>query len=267
MASVGWFILIALLALLGFVAGRWAGRGTGHVWRSVAWVSVALVLLGAWTWLRHRPDVAVQVFPANILSYLEGVGGTPVFMFILGIAWARSAIPRQRRVVALGVAMGVFYFINGGFWMLQVTPQKGFAQTLRGNVVMQSQDFSCVPAACATALNVLGIPTTESEMAELTRTRPGTGATLIRAVDGLERRLDGTGWNVELITAEYKQFRTLPLPALTPLQFESSRRHMVTVLKVGRHGVLVADPTEGTVWMPSEDFERVFTGELILFRK
>ena len=83
--------------------------------------------------------------------------------------------------------------------MIQSTPRNAFGRQTSSGPVMQSQDYSCVPAACATALNQLGLPTTEAEMAELTQTRPGTGATLIRALAGLRERLAGTSFSVELV--------------------------------------------------------------------
>ena len=162
MASVDWFIVIAVLSVLAFLLGRWIGMSTRL--RAGVWVALGLGVLATWTWLSSRPDVAIQAIPVGVLCYLEGTGGTPVFMLILGIAWSRCRIPRQKRVTVLAVVLGVFYFMTGGMWMLQTTPQSGFAQTIPGSAVMQSQDFSCVPASCATALNRLKIPTTESEM-------------------------------------------------------------------------------------------------------
>lgn len=266
MAPVGLFMLMAALAGLGFAVGRWLGRNAGL--RAGVWVALAVLLLGVWSWLSYRPDVAVKAIPASILIYIEGTASTPIFMLILGIAWARSRLARQRRVTMLAMALGVLYFINGGFWMLQTTPERGFAETLRnGRLVLQSQDFSCVPAACASALNVLGVPTTESQMADLTQTRPGTGATILRAVDGLEQRLAGTPWRVELVEADPTQLQTLPMPAVTALQAEHARRHMVAVLAVTPKGALVADPMDGVVWMPREEFEAVYTWQVIVFRR
>ena len=264
MASVDWFIIIAVLSALAFFLGRRIGMSTGL--RAGVWVMLAMAILATWTWLSSRPDVAIQAIPVNVLCYLEGTAGTPIFMLILGIAWARSRIARQKRVTGLAMALGVFYFLTGGMWMLQTTPQSGFAQTIPSSTVMQSQDFSCVPASCATALNRIKIPTTESQMAELTQTRPGTGATLLRAADGLRRKLDGTPWHIELIDADMDQLETLPCPILTPLQFESSRRHMVVVIGRARRGLLVADPVDGVVWTTRHDFAAVYIGQVIVFR-
>jgi ABC-type bacteriocin/lantibiotic exporter with double-glycine peptidase domain len=140
-------------------------------------------------------------------------------------------------------------------------------QTVEPYDIRQSQDYSCVPAACATALNLLGLPSTEMQMAELTQTRPGTGATLIRALDGLDRRLMGTGWRAVLLEPSVGELERLPLPALTPLQFEASRQHMVVVSRFAYDGVWVMDPMDGYTYFSREEFEAAYRRRVIVFER
>lgn len=266
MVSVGWFIFLALLSIAAFAGGRRvAGLPT---WKGRAILAGAMIFLAAWAWLYHRPDVAVRVIPVSLLSYLEGTAAAPIFMLILGVAWERSARPRQKAVTAGAILVGVFYFVHGGLWMLQSTPVQGFApRSADAAVVMQSSDFSCVPAACATALNLIDQPSTEAQMAELTQTRVNSGATVIRAVDGLRRRLDGSGIRPELVQAAYDDLLRLPKPALTALSFERTQRHMVVITRATPAGCIVEDPMQGTLWMPRAEFEAVFNQEVIVFRR
>jgi predicted double-glycine peptidase len=199
-----------------------------------------------------------------VLSRLEGTAAIPIFMMIVGVAWSRSEVLRQRRMALIAAGLGCFYFVQGGMWMLQSTPSVGFAQTVNGQPVQQSQDYSCVPAASATALNLLSIYTTEAEMAKLTETRPGNGATTIRALNGVRRRLASTPYRAELVELKYEGLVGAPMPALSALQFEPGRRHMVTLLNVSSQHIAIHDPVQGTVNLPRDIFEQFYRGEVIL---
>lgn len=261
-----WFIVMAVLAAAAFAVGLWAGRG--GVWRARLWLAGSLVLLLACSWLNRRPDVALQIIRPGMLSYLEGIYATPVFMLILGIAWMRGTRLRQRGLTILAVCIGIFFFLHGGLWMLQSTPLSALANDTSNGMILQTQDFSCVPASCATALNAIGIPSTEAQMAELTQTRSGSGATLVRAVDGLSQRLADTPWKVELIETTLDSFDELPLPALTVVPGRNATiRHMVVILK-SRYGMLlVADPADGPKWVDRREFAQGYNGYVIVFHR
>ena len=268
MNALGWFIALAALAALGFCAGHRLGRGPAYrAWTSLG---ISLALLGVWAWLERHPAVAVNAIPPRLLSYLEGAGGVPLFMLVVGVAWSRSRLPRQRRVTALAAVMGMIYFLQGNLWMIQTTPSSALGQAPgrdRQSVVMQSTDFTCVPAACATALNRLGLPTTEADMAELTQARPGTGATIVRAMDGLEQRLAGHRVRVELVEPDFMQLTALTMPALTTLRVGPTQRHMVVLTHVDNFRVSLIDPQDGRVALTRREFEEVYEGQVLVFRR
>lgn len=261
--SVYWFVGIALVTVLSWLIGVRLGRGP--TWLGRWGLLLAGAMMIGWGWLVHHPSIAVSLIPLSLLSRIEGVGGVPVFMFILGIAWARSCIRRQRLVISWAMLIGTIYFVNGGMWLLQQTPSSVMGQSQSGDAVLQSQDYSCVPAACATALNLLNMPSTEAQMAEYTQTRPGTGATMIRALHGLRMRLIDTTTVPVLLEPEWDTLSRLPMPALTPLQFEATRRHMVTLTDVGEHGVWMMDPMDGSTFLDKEEFLTYFRGQVIVF--
>jgi len=186
-------------------------------------------------------------------------------MLLLGLAWSRAKIPRQKRVIAWAAMFGAVFFVNGGMWMLQSTPEQGFAGTVDGQPVMQSQDYSCVAAACAQALDLLDVPTSEQQMARLTQTRPGTGSTTLRAMQGLKQRLEPSPFDVELLQIQPGDLRHLPLPVVTPLRYEKTRRHMVTITDVSDEVIQVMDPVDGAVLISWDTLDRVFTGEVLVF--
>ncbi len=260
--SVRWFLFLAIASLLGMWLGAQIARRTRHHGR--VGIIVALILLGFWAWMLRHPAVAVRVIPVSILSRIEGAASVPVFMFIIGIAWVRACGASQKRLVAWGMVLGVVYFLQGSLWMLESTPQVGFADTYDQTYVRQSQEYSCVPAACATALHMLDIPATELEMAQLTETRPGTGSTLLRAMDGLNAKLSGSRYQVTLLELPLDQLRTMPTPALTALQFETTRCHMVAITRITPFGAWVADPVDGMVFYGWQDLEPLYRGQVLV---
>ncbi len=221
--------------------------------------------MGTWAWLTYHPAVAVKLIPLSVLAQIEGVGNVPFFMLLLGVAWSRARLPRQKRVITWAVMFGAVFFINGGLWMLQSTPERGFAATVSNEPVIQSQEYSCVPAACAQALDLLGYPTSEQQMAELTQTRPGTGSTTLRAMHGLAQRLKHRPHEVELLQVDLQELRRLPLPIVTPLQYEPTRRHMVTITGFTHEKIHIQDPIDGKVSISWDSLETVFTGEVLVF--
>lgn len=263
--SSGWFIFMAALSAACWFLGWRFAQGPRATW--ISGLALTLSLLGIWAWLQHNPAFAVQVIPIAILSQVEGIAAVPPFMFVVGLAWRRSEVPRQRRVVLLATIMGSVYFLQGGLWMVQTTPAVGFATTIPTQKSRQSQEYSCVPAACAAALTRIGIPTSEAEMAILTATRPGTGSTLIRGLHGLRQRIGRLPVTAELLEPTYDELPGLPMPLVAPLRFESTRQHMVLLTGRDPYGIMVLDPQVGPTYFLREDFEKVFTGKVIVLRR
>ncbi len=189
----------------------------------------------------------VRLLPTDTLSYLEGTAGAPLFMLILGIAWSWSRLARERKFVLMGLGIGAIYFLRGGIWMVETTPENSFAaNSPTSKLVLQSQDFSCGPAACATVFHYLGINTSEAEMAQVTQTRAGSGTTMIRTFDGLNRRLASSPWRVDLIEPAWDEIQRLPTPALALMRFQLSEDHMVAVLRITKPRPISTLPTRLT---------------------
>lgn len=258
-----YFLLMALISVAAFILGKRAARlGVGAT-RGVSIAGIAMLL--AWAWLRHNLGVAVRLFPEELLLCVEGTLAVPLFMLVIGVAWANSRRLRQRVAVGLAVMIGVAHFLHGGIWMLQSTPVSAFGAATQAGMFRQTQDYSCVPAACATALMKLGVETTEARMAELTHTRPGTGATVLRAVHGLNRELADTPYETRVAELSWDELRRGTMPALAVASFETGRRHMIVVLEMKPQVTLIADPAEGKMWLSRSQFEEIYTGQAIVF--
>jgi len=262
-STIYWFVCIASLSSLAWAGGYYLGKQSAALARTTLYIGLSLML--AWCWLHYHPAVAVKLIPLPVLTRLEGVGGVPIFMLLLGLAWSRAKLPRQKRAIRWAIVLGWLFFLNGGLWMLQSTPHQSFAGTVAGETVLQSQEYSCVPAACTQALNILGVLSTEQQMAELTQTRPGTGSTMLRAMQGLQERLSNSDYTVELVETDVEGLRDMPFPVLTPVRYEPAQLHMVTLTRANDHTVHYIDPVDGSMSMSYSTFETVYGGRVLVF--
>ena len=224
------------------------------------------MLQGAWIWLQRNPVVAVNAIPLGILSYIEGTGAVPFFMLIMGVLWQRSVILHQRRVASLAIILGVVVLSPG-----RPLDAPEYAAQFAGRHIPWAADLSERGLIGAfrrrvPALNRLGVSASEAEMAELTGTRPGFGAILIRAMDGLNQKLVATDLHVVLVQPTYEELLSHSMPALTPLYLEPSRRHMIMLQKVTPVGVWMADPIQGGVYMSRMKFEDAYTQQVLVFK-
>lgn len=261
-----WFLALLVMVAAALAMGWLLGRGSNQR----AWLTMFIALGGLclWSWLQRRPAFSSTFIPAQTLQYLEGTLAVPFFMVIVGVAWARSAVLRQRLIVGAGALAGIVLFLQGGMWMLLPTPVNALATSVPpAHVVMQSQEYSCVPAASATALNLMGHQSSEAQMAILTNTRPGTGATAVRAAHGLQSRLSGSGVRVRLVEAGVNQLALLPTPMLLTVNFDRNQgyNHMIVLMHVNAQGAQVADPQDGLFFVPWSAFRDVIAGPAIVF--
>ncbi|MEM6333147.1 MAG: cysteine peptidase family C39 domain-containing protein [Planctomycetota bacterium] len=257
-----WFVLLAAVTAGAWAAGWWSARHSAVGARLA--VMVGLIWLGFWVALHYRPDVAVMTMPSWLLSRLEGTASVPAFMLIVGVAMSAAALPRQRAMARCSAVVGAAVFVYGGVWMIQPAPTLGGSSNVPGRA-MQSTEYTCVAAASATALDLIGVPASELEMVELTGTRRGQGATFIRAYDGLRRKLEGTTFQPRIVRADLDDLGQLPMPALTALTTRPTSRHMVVITRVTDQFVWVFDPATGDRQMLHDEFDREYARDVILF--
>jgi len=257
-------MLILLAMAAAWMTGRWASR-IRDPWRRGSIIGVAVLLLMGWSLLIRHPAVAVEVIPLSALSRLEGVGAAPLFIFVMGVGWGLSTFRRQRAVLIIGTGVGIGYFLQGGLWMMQPTPTHAFSNNNLDYCVYQTQDYSCVPAASATAVRLLGIVANEEEMAQLTETRAGTGATLLRALNGLDHKLKRSDIKPRLLEVDFNKLQNIEPPMLTPLRYDAGALHMVCIVEARPHLVVIVDPQVGLEFLSRYEFESRFRGHVIAF--
>ncbi len=264
--SVVWFAVLVSLSILGWVLGWQAGKLRSPIRVLIAFTAVGLIVFCGY--MTREPYVPLSFLPTTVVSAMEGVSAVPFFMLLMGLGYARSNLPRHKRLTLAAMAFGAVYFFTGGFWMIQTSPAPSLAHTVGERNVLQTENYTCVPAACATALNRIGIKTSEAEMADLTFTRPGTGSTLVRALGGIQRKLElvGSARQAKLIRVEESELNHLPMPILTALAYEPTKHHMVVILKHQNGFYRMVDPQVGEITIHREELVKIFTGNVIIIR-
>ncbi|MDI6701764.1 C39 family peptidase [Methanothermobacter wolfeii] len=125
-------------------------------------------------------------------------------------------------------------------------------------IVMQSRDYTCGPAALATVLKSLGIPCSESELAELAGTdESGTtmyGLIVAAITKGLKAR--GLKMDVSQLRKNHIVF----------VRFGESCHYSV-IRSVNGRTVTLADPSLGEIKMKREIFSRIFTGNVLVVER
>lgn len=245
------FIALALLALAWLWFGRRAAGRSASAQRSIAAVSILLVMLAVIP--RFYPPLLHTHLPLSITIWLEGVLPTFPWMMLAGAFLARpaaSAFARFRRVGGWMTVLGWVYYLYSAVWM--VLPNVDVPYELGRNaygVWAQSHIDTCVPAACATALSLMDIPTSENAMADVVLAKPSRGSTLARAAYGLQRHLAPHDISVEyqdLNVAEVVSRASATQPVLITIKSNWAADHMVVVLGATGQAVLVANSSPGS---------------------
>lgn len=263
LGSIGWFLALAAVVTLLALLGQRLGRGSKLAFGLGAAAGVACMVSLAC--VSRRMELLLGYVPESVVEHLEGTAVVLPLALVLGLAWTRATIRRQRISIGVAAMAGVLFFLQGSLWMVLPAPVADFCQQPGSLTTRQSTYYSCVAAACATALGQLGVPASEAEMVVLTRTSPLTGATVLRAASGLRQRLRDTAIEPRIVRGGWEELSSLPMPALCTMQFSRGRVHMITVLEVRPTHALIVDPTDGQMWFPREAFERHSSGAMIAF--
>ncbi len=241
-------IVAVLLAayVLGIVLGR----------RKVAPLSAAVCLLFLLVRIifRYRPDIEYGLFsfPAYVHVRTWWPFWFGIVIFGVGASRASTQVRRMISATVAGIVLafpfhGLFAGVTRDAWDLTGRPDYG-------GLCMQTQSWTCGPAAAATILAELGIESDEREMAMLCDALPLTGTDAVSMCFGLRRKLEGTGYRVQLRHSNWDDLLSEPLPALAQMNVDFLLDHWVVLLEIRGNGVLAGDPTRGRIVLSKDDF-------------
>lgn len=296
--SVIWFWILLFISLLILMGGRELGRQLKRCSKKTArWVMVLIVFLIAVAALpRFFPTLLHAILPLSACVWLEGIPACFPWMLMTGTLWTGPYTERLRRPARWMVVLGIVYFLFGSVWMILPNVQIPVRENRTGHgLTLQARPDTCVAAASATALRMLGIESTENEMCYVTMVKPSRGSTLTRAAYGLRDYLKRRNINVVIrnISAEkLSQIATPKRPCLVIIRSGLFADHMVVVM--GRvvilgqdDGIVIANPSIeetsrvrrtrmdsmfghgyfGYEIYPIDEFEKLYRGSAIVFEE
>jgi ATP-binding cassette subfamily B protein len=126
-------------------------------------------------------------------------------------------------------------------------------------LVRQNDQSDCGAAALATIALHHRRPIGLQQMRELAGT-DRIGTNLLGLVQAAER----LGFSAKAVKGPYEGLCTVPLPAIAHVRTEEGFGHFVVLHRVGKDGVIVADPGRGIRRLSRDEFSQCWTGYLLL---
>lgn len=169
-------------------------------------------------------------------------------------------------LLSLGTAMVHAGPVNiaGSFGRFQVQA-KSLQELGWDRVVRQQYDFSCGSAAVATLLTYhYDRDTSEAEVFEW-MIRAGDAEQIQRhgfSMLDMKLYLDRQGLNADGFRISLDDFVRIGVPAITMVN-TAGYKHFVVVKGIDEHHMLVGDPAAGTLVVPKEHFERLWSGTVL----
>ena len=142
-------------------------------------------------------------------------------------------------------------------------PALGVTNIDRNGLCRQTTGYTCVAASMVTMLRAKGITADETEMARLSYTQVGGGATDSRALWALQRKLEGTGWAPRYRALDREGLIKASKPCMVQLDWGYFVSHMVPVMAADAETVVIGDPLSGERRVPMSKFEAQWKGNAI----
>lgn len=246
---------VAGLAVLGVLVGRRCARWW-HPWWLIGYV-VPLAIVVSISLSRWFPWLELQLpFRWVLAGRTEFALLAVVYTLLLTTLVSRLGRKRERvllsvLMVACVISQSALPFLMPAFNYRQLTN----LQTLvdGDGVCLQSNGYTCGPAATVTALRQIGVEAEEGELAiwahttHMTGSQPDVLCQVIRERYGVSCR--------QVYFCDIGEMRSC-LPVVAIVKFAFLIDHFVTVLDVTESVVVVGDPLAGRVEMTHEEFAK-----------
>lgn len=223
---------------LGVIAGVLAARWSRHRSQigtlplaipAIAWLFAHPILIGNSLRAATVLPIADVIIWSNLQPICAGI--------LIGIAWSQLKTPRWQRYTLM--VPFCLFTIYRTIEPITGAPAKLFGPVMTNGIVRQSSKSSCSAAACATALNFVGIQASEAELAKLCLTR-SRGTFNLGVYRGLKLKTDATAYKVEVFRGTLDEFLNLPpAPAVVSISVQGER----TALLGASHSVMLYPAT------------------------
>jgi len=128
------------------------------------------------------------------------------------------------------------------------------------NIVRQTTEYTCGPAALATLINLMGGKAEEMEIAKLSGTTEEKGTTML----GLKNASNKLGFKALGKKVSKEKVATMPTPFLAYTKNEEGNDHFVVVKKNENDTFFISDPGQGNIEIESSDFIDDFGGSILV---
>lgn len=246
---------VAVLAVLGVLVGRRCARWR-HPWWLIGYVVplaiVVSISLSRWfPWLELRRPFRWVLAGRTEFALLAVVYTLLMTTLVVRLGRKRERILLSVLMVACVFSQSILAFLMPAFNYRQLTD----LQTLvdGDDVCLQSNGYTCGPAAAVTALRRIGVEAEEGELAilahttHMTGTQPDVLCQVIRERYGVACR--------QVWFRDISELRPC-VPVVAVVKFAFLIDHFVTVLDVTQEWVIVGDPLVGRVEMTHEKFAK-----------
>lgn len=248
---------VVCLAVMGAAAGWRCSKLRGLWWLAGYFVPLLFIVVVGLT--RRIPELeSTPPFAWLMAGRTEFALLAPVCTLLLTTPLSR--LPSRRQRILIGILMvaavgqaSVVPFLSPAFNYRYL---KGLRTTIDSQgICMQSNGYTCGPAAAVTALRRLGIEAQEGQLAILARTTrfTGTPADLLCLAIQKEHGVRCHPVCVRNITdLRGKE------PFIAVVKYAFLIDHYVTVLNIGDSTILIGDPLVGQTEMSHEEFTRTW---------
>lgn len=260
---------VALLALGGFLLGRWFSRLPGRWW-VLGYALPAMVIATFCVIRRNSALEFVPPFSWMLAGRTEFALTGFIAALILSTPLSRLKRPRDRIAVVFFIAL--FVSISSLWPFIAPSFNHRLQASLKTHldsdgVCRQGTEYNCGPAAAVTALRRLGLPAEEGEIAILAHTSYALGTPPDVLSSKLQERFGSQG-----LQAEYRHFNSVRELrgsgfTLAVIKFGFMTDHYVTVLDVDDRHVTVGDPFRGKMVYTVEHFAKEWRFTGIVLRK
>ncbi|KAB1458397.1 bacteriocin resistance protein [Vibrio panuliri] len=147
-------------------------------------------------------------------------------------------------------------------------PVKSYKEVLFGDVIRQEYDFSCGSAAVASLLTYhYGHPVNEETIFQVMFEQGDQGKIRKSGFSLLDMRnyLETKGFKADGFKVPLSKMQELGVPGITLVNFDGYM-HFVVIKGMNNHSVILGDPSRGTIQMKYADFERYYSGIVLLIR-